>query len=52
MAIEIKSIPILKSEEAKVFVEKANKNASDNKQTINFSQEVKSAESILAKSKK
>jgi Fe-S cluster assembly iron-binding protein IscA len=49
MAIAIKNIPILEKDDARIFVEKA-EIAYANKQTIDFSNEVKSANSILTKS--
>jgi len=50
MAIEIKTIPILYKEDAKKFIEKADK-AYLNKGTIDFSKQIKSANNILEKAK-
>jgi len=50
MAIAIKSIPTLKNETAKTFVEKAEKQVAK-RATVDFSKQMKSAEAILIKSK-
>ena len=46
MAIEIKTIPVLKGKSAKAFVKRADNNIV-NKGTIDFSQQVKAAHEIL-----
>ncbi|MGL1885480.1 MAG: hypothetical protein OCD76_03105 [Reichenbachiella sp.] len=48
MAIAIKSIPTLKAEAAENFIEKV-KVASQKKQTIDFSKQIKTASAILKK---
>lgn len=48
MALEIKAIPTLTGEDAKRFVEEADKACQDNKKT-DFSQQVKTARAILRK---
>ena len=50
MAIAIKSIPVLKDRAASTFVAKAVSNSSK-KASVDFSQQVKNANKILAKSK-
>jgi len=50
MAIAIKSIPTLTEKAAKSFVKQAD-SSFQKKGTVNFSQEVKTAKSILAKAK-
>ena len=50
MAITIKSIPTLSNNEAIKFVQKAN-SALENRATIDFSSQVKSAQAILRKAK-
>ena len=50
MATKIKSIPVLKTSEAKRFIEKANI-AFSKRGTIDFSNEVKSTIDILKKAK-
>lgn len=51
MAIDIKSIPILKDEIAKKFVEKADAAYADKGNAIDFSQQINIADRILSKSK-
>lgn len=50
MAIAIKTIPTLKSTEAAKFAQKAN-DALNNRATIDYSAQVKSAQAILKKAK-
>lgn len=51
MAITIKSIPTLENKVASAFMESAQANYSEKKASVDFSQEVKSADKILAKAK-
>jgi hypothetical protein len=51
MAIAIKSVPVLKGDAAKAFINKADANL-DKKSTIDFSKEVSIAHKILSKAKK
>jgi hypothetical protein len=50
MAIAIKSIPTLENKAAQAFVKNADE-ALKNRGTVNFAQQVKTANSILAKAK-
>jgi len=50
MAITIKSIPVLKDKEAYLFNQKAERNA-QNRGTIKFDKQAKTASKILEKSK-
>jgi len=50
MAIAIKSIPTLKSREARSFIDKANA-SSEKRATVNFSQQVKTAQAIIEKAR-
>ncbi len=50
MAIPIKSIPILKNDEAHSFIEKADQ-AVLNRGIIDFTKQIKNAQTILAKAK-
>jgi hypothetical protein len=49
MAIAIKSIPVLKDSQARVFNSRANDNFKRKRGTVNFSKQVKSANKILSK---
>jgi hypothetical protein len=51
MAIAIKDIPTLKGKDAKQFVEKAEKNLNENRNTIDFTKQVEMAKRILEKVK-
>ena len=50
MAIRIKSIPVLKDKNATAFIEKAYINFYQNKDTIDFSEHVKTMKAIIKKS--
>ena len=52
MAITIKSIPTLEDKIASSFIEKAEANYSQNKASVDFSQQVKTADKILDKASK
>ncbi|MEQ9423856.1 MAG: hypothetical protein RJQ09_05520 [Cyclobacteriaceae bacterium] len=52
MAITIKSIPVLRGNEATAFVNKAEQTYSQEKGAIDFSKEVKIASKILSKAAK
>lgn len=49
MAITINSVPTLKANAAKRFIEKANRNSKNDKDRVDFSKQVKSAKMILKK---
>lgn len=48
MALELRSIPVLKGDEAKKFIEKAEANLSK-KATVDFSKQAESVRAILKK---
>ena len=50
MALELKSIPVLRGDVAKKFIEKAEANMSK-KATVDFSKQAESARAILKKAK-
>ena len=50
MALEIKTIPVLKGDVAKAFIEKAEANMSK-KATVDFRKQAESARAILKKAK-
>lgn len=50
MAIAIKSIPTLRKDAAKAFVQKA-ENTTSRRATVNFSKEIESTRTILRKAK-
>lgn len=51
MAIAIKDIPTLTGKDAENFVEKADKNLNEKRNTIDFSKQVATAQRILNKAK-
>lgn len=52
MAIAIKSIPVLRGKEADSFVKKADQTYAQEKGSIDFSTQVKTASKILTKAKR
>lgn len=51
MAHVIKDIPTLKGKEARAFMEKAEKNLNENRNSIDFTIQVETAKRILEKAK-
>ncbi|MFM1762687.1 MAG: hypothetical protein RLZZ512_477 [Bacteroidota bacterium] len=51
MAIVIKDIPTLRGKEAEKFLEKADKNLKDNRNSIDFRRQNEAVKRILSKSK-
>ena len=51
MAIEIKPIPVLRGKAAERFVEEADRNARENRGSVDFSKQVAKMRAILKRSK-